>query len=349
MQFVRESIFVSAVRMFCSAFAIIFGIVCAFAVVAVGLMLFSGPTILPPEKVEISLAPDAHGNRDLLPDSAPVILRINFHGVIGEADLVTANIEEILMASQEDFLRGGRVKGVLLHIDTPGGVANDADGIYRALLKYKQKFNVPIYAFVDGLCASGGMYIAATADKIFSTPESVIGSIGIIMGPAFNVSGTMAMYGVTSLTLTEGKDKDMLNPFRPYVAGEDQCLRSITKTLYERFVNIMVTHRPAINREKLVNEYGAQVYVSGEAEKIGYVDHGASDYEEALTALAIAAGIPENTEYQVVQIQTPNSILSALFESKFDLLKGKVKHVFDFGSNLTTEMSGKFLYLYVPG
>ena len=67
----------------------------------------------------------------------------------------------------------------------PGGAADDSVGIYRALCEYKKKYNVPIYAFVDGLCASGGMYIACAADKIYATPSSVIGSVGVIMGPLF--------------------------------------------------------------------------------------------------------------------------------------------------------------------
>lgn len=65
----------------------------------------------------------------------------------------------------------------LVYINTPGGTVVDADGIYRALLEYKTKYDVPIYAYIDGLCASGGMYVALAADKIFASDVSLIGSV----------------------------------------------------------------------------------------------------------------------------------------------------------------------------
>lgn len=348
MQFVRESIFVSAVRMFCTAFSAILGIVIAIFIVVLGLSLFSGSGITSPEKLEITVAPDAEGNRDLLAHTTPVILRIDIRGVVGEGGLTSDNIEKVLHSSREDFLQG-RVKAILLYIDTPGGVANDADGIDRLLMAYKNKFNTPIYAFVDGLCASGGMYIAAAADKIFASPESVIGSIGVIMGPTFNFSGLMEKVGVQSLTLTEGKDKDMLNPYRPWKPDEDASLMTIMDQLYIRFVDTIITSRPQINREKLIEEYGAQVFSAPDALKIGYIDHADSDYGLALSALVQEAGISEDTKYQVLTLKVPTSFVSELFNNKFDLFTGKITHVFNFGSNLSTELSGKFLYLYAPG
>lgn len=348
MQFIRESIFVSAIRTFCTAFSAIIGVSIAIVLVFVALTVFSGPNILPPEKLEITLSPDAEGNRTLLPDSAPVILRIDIKGVIGEGNLTSDDVEEILYASREDFLHN-RVKAILLYIDTPGGVANDADGIDRMLKAYKNKYNVPIYAYVDGLCASGGMYVAASADKIYATPESVIGSIGVLMGPSFNVSEVMAKVGVQSLTLTEGKDKDMLNPFRPWKPDEDASLRPIMDQLYERFVDVVVTSRPQVNREKLINEYGAHVFSAKDALKIGYIDNANSDYSLALSNLAEAANIAPSTKYQVVCLKTPGSFVSSLINNKSNILSGKMTHVIQFGSNLSTEMSGKFLYLYAPG
>jgi signal peptide peptidase SppA len=348
MQFSRESVFSSAARTFCTAFAAIIGITFAVAIVALGLSLFSGPTILPPEQLEISIAPDAQGNRKLLPESVPVILRIDVHGIIGEDKLSADAIEEVLHASHENFLENNRVKAVLLHIDTPGGIANDADSIDRLLMNYKKKYNIPIYAFVDGLCASGGMYISAAADKIYATSDSMIGSIGVILGPTFNFSELMKKIGVDSLTLTEGKDKDMLNPFRPWKPDEDASLRLIMDQLYERFVNVMVTSRPQINKEKLINEYGAHVFSARDAQKIGYIDVADSEYEDALTALVAAAGIAADTPYQVVSLKSPNSFVSSLIENKSSFLTGKVTHVFQLGSNLSTELSGKFLYLYTP-
>jgi signal peptide peptidase SppA len=346
MQSSHESVFRSSFRVFCTALASIFGAAVAIGLVFFSLSFVSGPKIIQPS-VDVYLAPDEHGDRALLAETTPVLLRIDFHGAIGEQNLTGEDIDEILVQSQEGFLKH-RVKGILLHVDTPGGVANDSDVIYRALVKYKAKYNVPVYAFVEGLCASGGMYIVAAADKIYATPESIIGSVGVILGPTFNYSGTMEKIGVQSLTITEGKDKDMLNPFRPWKPGEDDCLRRISATLYERFINLMVSSRPQIDRDKLINEYGAQVYLSSQAKTIGYIDDANGDYNETVKQLALASGIGENEHYQVLRLDLPHNFLSDLFRAKSDLLKGKITHVIDFGSNIRSNMSGKFLYLYSP-
>ncbi|MES2344410.1 MAG: S49 family peptidase [Chlamydiota bacterium] len=346
MHFAKESVFFSALRTFCTAFGALIGAACAILVVVLGLSLFSGPSILPPEQLEISIAADADGNRKLLPMTTPVILRIDLHGVIGEGKLTSESIEKVLYGSREDFLGNNRVKAILLHIDTPGGIASDADGIDRLLMNYKKKYNIPIYAFVDGICASGGMYIAAAADKIYATGDSIIGAIGVIMGPAFNFSEVMKKVGVESLTLTEGKDKDMLNPFRPWKPGEDASLRTIMDQLYARFVDVIITSRPQIGREKLINEYGAHVFSAVDAQKIGYIDVADSEYSDALTALCHTAGISADAPYQVVSLKTETSFVSSLIENRFNPIPGKITHVFQIGPNLNTEMSGKFLYLY---
>ena len=227
MNFKRESIFVTAVRSFLGCFAAILGILIGVSLFVIGMSVFSAPVVLP-QKAEIHVAVDAFGNRDLLPDAAPVVLRMNITGVIGKDDLTKEKVESLLLDSREGLLHNGRVKAILLYINSPGGVANDADGIYRALLNYKAKYKVPIYAYIEEYCASGGMYIACAADKIYANETGIIGSVGVILGPVFNVSGLMERYGVQALTITEGKDKDMLSSYRPWKPDEDASVRTIT-------------------------------------------------------------------------------------------------------------------------
>ena len=158
----------------------ILGVAVAFIIVAMGVSHMMQPDIYP-RRGQPVIAPDATGMRNLLPSSAPVILRINVHGIIGEPHLNQDEFENLLLDSQEGMFHNNRVKGVLLHINTPGGTAIDSDGIYRALMKYKATYEIPIYAYVNGICASGGMFIASAADKIYATPESMIGSVGVRM------------------------------------------------------------------------------------------------------------------------------------------------------------------------
>lgn len=345
MNIVRESIFGASLRSFCTSFAAVVGILIAVVVTGFAFMVVMGPNYLP-EKSEPLIMPDAKGDRTLLAGNTPAILRIDFHGVIGTGDLTSEKIQDILLDSREDFLRNNRVKAILLHMNTPGGTVSDADAIYRALLDYKVKYNVPVYAHIDGLCASGGMYIVSAADKVYATPTSTIGSVGVILGPSFNFSDAMTKLGIASLTLTEGKDKDTLNPFRPWKPDEGSSLKTIIASLYDRFVTIVTTGRPHLDREKLVNEYGANLFVAKEAEALGYIDVSGSDYSQTVSALVQAAGISEKEAYQVVQLYSPQPLFPEFVQGIFK--PGKITHTLDLGGYLNSELSGKFLYLYQP-
>lgn len=347
MEFTRESIIVSAIRTFLKSFAAILGILIGGLLVFAGLTMFSSPDIYPPAS-NLTLAPDATGNRDLLPSTAPVILMLNITGVVGQGDLTSPKMQNCLFDSREGMLSGNRVKAVLLHINTPGGTVDDADGIYRAIMAYKHKYQVPVYAFVDGMCASGGMYIASAADKVFATPSSVIGSVGVILGPSFNFSGLMDKYGVQSMTITQGKDKDALNPFRPWVPGEEASIRVITADLYERFVNIVTMARPQLDKDKLINNYGAQVFIAKTAQELGYIDVADTDYNTAVAELAQAAKFPEEHFYQVFTIGPVRPFFADLTNAQSSLLTGKITHQFQLSSSFNSELSGKFLYLYQP-
>ena len=339
----RESIFVGAFRSFCTAFATILGIAISVGLVLIAIGMIAGPNYFPP-KAEPMICPDAQGERALLPGSSPAILRIDIHGVIGMGDLTADKIEEILLDSREDFLANNRVKAILLHIDTPGGAATDADDIYRMLLDYKEKYKTPIYAYVDGMCASGGMYVASAADKIYATDSSVIGSVGVLLGPNFNFSDLMTKIGVASKTFTEGKDKDMLNPFRPWVPGEDKSIQDAIAAMYQRFVSVVSMARPMLTKEKLVQDYGAHVYIAEEAARLGYIDVPSSDYSHAVSALAEAAEMKD--KYQVVALSIPKSLFSPFGESLFG--RKEIKHTIDLGPYFLPQLSGKFLYLYLP-
>ncbi len=347
MQMTRESIFVGAVRSFCVAFAGLLGV---FVAIVLGVIIYSmlSATNVISATTETHIAPDANGKRSLLPLSAPVILRINIDDVIGGRTVTASGVKDILLDSRENLLSNDRVKGILLHFDTPGGTVDAADDIYRLLLAYKQKYHVPIYGYVDGICASGGVYIASACDKVFSSPTSIIGSVGVVFGPHFNVAETMEKVGVKSITISEGKDKDMLSPFRPWIPGEDDSFRKITATLYQRFVDVVSAARPGLDKQKLVDTYGAQVYLAEEAQELGFIDNGNSSYEETLTALALSCGIQENQSYQVLELQKPEKLFEQLFEGNAGLLSGKITHRVEIGHQMGSDMSGKFLYLYQP-
>lgn len=290
------------------------------------------------------ILPNAEGVRKSLSADAPVILRLNINGVIGLESLTHKAINQQLTESRERSLKGDRVKAILLYIDSPGGTVVDADGIYRSIKAYKETHKVPVYAYVDGLCASGGMYIASAADKIYASDVSLIGSVGVILSSSLNFSQLMEKIGVQSLTLYEGKGKDNLNPLRPWRKGEEDNIKAAIDYYYGMFVNVVAGNRPNLDKEKLIDVYGANVYPAAVAKEYGYIDEVGVSYNHALKQLAEKIGI-EDSYYQVMELKSTNWI-SELFKGEFGLLHGRVTHQLELSPESNPKLQNQFLYLY---
>lgn len=331
----------SIIRYFCISIAIIFGLSVAVLAVKKTYDYIEGPQYLP-GAAEPLIMQDADGNIELLPTTAPAILRIDFHGILGLDDLTREKIAGLLRDSRNGFLYN-RIKGILLHLDTPGGAADDAEGIYDLLMEYKKKYNVPIYAYVDGICASGGMFIAASADKIYATYSSIVGSIGVLWDTEFNYSDVMAKIGIASTTITKGKYKDAYNPFRPWGPDENISIRPIIESLYKRFVSVISQARPKLTENLLINEYGARVFISTEGEELGYIDVADSNYAQALNGLIEEAGIKES--YQVVQLITYHTWMDRL---KDTFAPKTLTEFMGFTAPHISELKEKPLFLYRP-
>ena len=349
-----QSIFLSAMRSFFVSFFAIIGLCLGFipALLIVGsISSLSTPnstavleTIYTPEIVA-----NADGVRKKLSDDTPIILKLNVSGIIGTDSLNMKSFRTQLNESREGVFENNPIQAILLHIESPGGTVVDADGIYRAIKSYKEQYKVPVYAYVDGLCASGGMYIAAAADKIYASDVSLIGSIGVISPPIFNFSKTMEKLGVESLTLSAGIGKDDLNSFRPWKADEGQVYQKIINYYYDHFVNVMTTNRPLLNKTKLIEVYGANVFSAEQAKDYGFIDEAGISLNDTIRHLTSSLNISDDN-YQIIQLDKKNwmtEIFGAYSNSA--ILKGEIRHKLDFGSELNSDLMNQFLYLYRPG
>lgn len=348
MQISRESIFISSIRAFFVALLAFLGLAVGIFIAMIGFSIVSRSDYTPKKSVPTIVA-DANGNREALGETVPVLVRINLRGVIGDRDLTTEKIEDILIDSRNGIFQKGRVKGILLVITTPGGTVSDSWGIYNALKNYREKYDIPIYAFVEGMSASGGYYISMACDQIYANPSSVIGSIGVLYGPFFNFTGGMEKLGISAHTFTAGKGKDTLNPFRSWEDGEFKPVDEVMKIFYDDFVNVVTANRPQLSREDVMQNLGAQVFASSQAEELGVIDNGNSSYYQALAALATAAGIGEDEKYQVFEMHTPHSFFLELTEGKSPIFTGKVEHTLTPpSSEIPPSLAGKWLYYHHP-
>ena len=343
----RDSILWSALR---ACFVTLFSMVGLCLGIIPVILLFSAfaskADSIPETKFATEVLPNAEGVRSTLSTTDPVILNINVVGVIGLNDLTHNSIREMLIESREGVFDKNRVKAVFVTIETPGGTVNDADGIYKALKSYKEQYKVPVYAYVDGMCASGGMYVAAAADKIYSSSVSLVGSVGVISPSFLNISPLLDKVGIQALTLYAGKGKDDLNPLRPWRPGEQESIQNIIDTYYTQFVDLIVTNRTQMDKQKLIKEYGANIYTADVAQAYGYIDGAGLSRNEALRLLLNEIGVQDD-KYQVVELNRSNWF-NTLFMSlrETPLLTGKIKHEFNLDHAFDPALSGKFLYLY---
>lgn len=345
----KSSLFSTIIRSFFVALSVMVGIAVGILPVAgiLSLAFSSGQ-----ESAEIkphftpTIQMNAEGVRKQLPKTAPVILKVNIDGFIGSDSLNMYIMKEMLSESREGDLANNRVKAILLHINSPGGTVTDSDGIYRAIQEYKKSYHIPVYGYIDGICASGAMYIAAACDKVYASDVSIVGSIGVTTPPIFNFSGLMEKIGIESKTLISGKGKDSLNPFRPWKPGEEDNFKSLIEYFYQHFVNVMISNRPGLSKEKLINDYGANVFPADQAATFGYID--GSDYSlpRTLSLLTKSIGI-EDDYYQVISMERKISF-SDLFNRSSPMVTGSLNHKMELPYELEMKFMNQFLYLYLP-
>ncbi|CUI15865.1 putative signal peptide peptidase sppA [Candidatus Protochlamydia naegleriophila] len=344
----RESIFYSALRALFVAFCAVIGICFGILATAILLGVLSSGTKdnqLTTVHTE-EILPNANGKREVLSSEAPVILQINIDGIIGTEELSAHTVKQQLVESREGDYKNNRVKGLLLYINTPGGTVTDADGIYNAVIDYKKKYQVPVYAYVDGLCASGGMYIALAADKIFASEISLIGSVGVIAPTFMNVTKLLDKIGVEALTISAGKDKDAMNPLRPWKPGEEDNYKQIVDYYYSHFVNLVTSNRPDISKEKLIKDYGAHIFPANEALERGFIDVSGSSISATLKELLKTVGI-EGDYYQVIRLEN-KGWWKNLFSSQASLMTGTIKHEMSVSPAVDLLLQNRYLYLYYP-
>ncbi len=299
-------------RAFAKAFGTTLGLAFGITAFVLSFALFSTSGSEVPRKFTLEVQPDAKGLRTELGSSGPVILQLNIDGMIGMGQLSADATRMRLVESREDALKENRVKAILLNINSGGGLTTDSSAIYQMIKAYKEQYNVPVIAYADGLCASGAYQIALAADAIVTSDCSVIGSVGVlIFPPYFNLSEGLAKLGIKAQTVCSGKGKDTMNPFRPWQSEESADVQAITDYLYNHFVDMVIANRPQLTREKLIQEYGAQIYAPTRAKELGFIDETGYYLPQAIALAAKRAGL-EGERYHVVTL-TNSTWTSELF------------------------------------
>ncbi len=161
---------------------------------------------------------------------------VDVRGIISDASEASADrIVSGLRAAFEDE----QTKGVILRINSPGGSPVQAAYISDEVTRLRGEFpDIPLYAVIVDIGASGGYYIAASADKIYANESSIVGSIGVIMN-GFGFVDAMEKLGVERRLLTAGDQKGFLDPFSPTKPAEVEHVQMMLGQIHQRFIDVV--------------------------------------------------------------------------------------------------------------
>lgn len=161
--------------------------------------------------------------------------------------------------------------GVVLHINSPGGSPVQAGMINDEIVRLRKEYpRKPLYVVVDEICASGGYYIAAAADKIFVNKASIVGSIGVLM-EGFGFTGLMDKVGIERRLMTAGENKGFMDPFSPQTPKQKNYAQEMLNEVHQQFIEVVRQGRG--KRLKETQETFSGLFWSGtKAVEIGLAD-----------------------------------------------------------------------------
>ncbi len=218
-----------------------------------------------------------------MPVREPSILKLNLEGVIIDGK----DFLKELKAYREDK----NIKGILIHVDSPGGVVGPSQEIYSELLKVRNELQKPVVVSSGAVVASGAYYVALAADQIVTNPGTLMGSIGVIMEFA-NLKGLYDWAKIQRYTIKTGALKD---------AGADyKEMTSIEKEYFQSVLNrVQVQFESAVEANRSLDKYVIDKYADGRvftgetAVKIGFADQ-LGTQSDALSIVGELSGLGDS-------------------------------------------------------
>ncbi len=200
---------------------------------------------------------------------------VELKGVIASDSEASA---DAVIASLRRAFEDEQSKGVILRINSPGGSPVQAGYINDEIKRLRKKFpQKPLYAVITDICASGGYYVAAAADKIYADKASLVGSIGVLMN-GFGFVEAMKKVGVERRLITAGEHKGFLDPFTPIKPVEMEHVKNMLKEIHQQFINTVKEGRGSRLKQN-DDIFSGLIWTGEKAIDLGLVDAlGSSSY-----------------------------------------------------------------------
>lgn len=269
-----------------------------------------------------SLADDyEYVSGDALSDNKVLLIKIN-GAILNEPESEISSLlsvgavygfdikEELIQAAEDNS-----IKAVMIEVNSPGGTITGSNAISEGIEYFKEKTGKPVYSYGYSLIASGGYWAIANTDKIFIDKGSLVGSIGVVMGPfkyyknVVSEDNIVTKDGVETFYITSGEGKDLGNSYRKMTDKELSILKKGSEEAYADFINHVSESRD-IEKTKIEKEIGAYIYGEQTALSLGLIDQIANK-QDAYKELVEKATLGE--DYQVIQRKMSGGGLLDLF------------------------------------
>ncbi|UCH46728.1 MAG: S49 family peptidase [Betaproteobacteria bacterium] len=158
---------------------------------------------------------------------------VELNGII--APDAQANADDVVAGLKDAFEADG-TKAVVLRINSPGGSPVQAASINDEIRRLRGLHpDIPVYAVVEDICASGGYYVAVAAEQIYVARASIVGSIGVLMN-GFGFTDAMKKLGVERRLLTAGDNKGFMDPFSPLDTEQRDYAKNMLDDIHSQFI-----------------------------------------------------------------------------------------------------------------
>lgn len=237
----------------------------------------------------VERAPGFRSARIAIVDVSGMIHNSARSGLLFENENPVSLLQEQFNAAAGD----GRVRAVILRINSPGGTVTASDVMHRIVKRFERDTGKPVVALLMDVAASGGYYVACAADEIVAYPTTLTGSVGVIM-QTLSVKPALGRIGVRTEAIVSGPNKAIASPLGTMTQEHRAILQSLVDDYYAKFVQVVRDGRPNLDASRLDELIDGRI-MSGEAAAMaGMVDH-VGDLETARRRAAELAGI-ENAE-----------------------------------------------------
>lgn len=215
----------------------------------------------------VQTGPSVGGTMQTSSDKYVALIRLD--GMIApDRDFSAEQIVPIL----HDAFSDKRASGVVIDINSPGGTPVQASIIHDAILAYKKKYKKKVIVVGEDMLTSGAYFVSVAADQIYVNPNTLTGSVGVIM-KGFGFVDAMKKLGIERRVYTAGIAKDRLDPFLPQNPDDLKKIETVMAEVHQNFVAAVTEGRKGRLKEDPAALFNGDFWSGQAAVKLGLVDH----------------------------------------------------------------------------